>query len=55
MGDGGRDDVQRSALDRSLREMMEAAGELPVPQHLVNFIETLEDEAGPDESERKAG
>jgi hypothetical protein len=55
MGDGGRDEVQRSALDNALREMMEAAGDLPVPQHLVNFIEALEDETGPDESERKAG
>ena len=36
-------------------EMMDAAGEIPVPQHLVSFIEALQDEADPDEGERKAG
>lgn len=55
MGDGGRDEVQSSTLENALREMMAAAGELPVPQHLVGFIEALEDEADPDQGERKTG
>jgi hypothetical protein len=55
MGDGGRDGMQKSALENSLREMIEAASDLPVPQHLLNFIEALDDEAGPEEGERKTG
>lgn len=55
MGDGGRDGMERSALDKSLREMVEAAADLPVPQHLINFIDALEDEAGAEDGERKAG
>ena len=50
MVDGSRDQDLRSALDRALRDMMSAANDLPVPEHLVDFVEALaaEDKARED-------
>jgi hypothetical protein len=41
-----RDAERRSALDKALRDMMRAAGDLPVPDDLLAFVETLEQAAG---------
>jgi len=43
-----RDAERRSVLDKALREMMRAAGDLPVPDDLLTFVETLEQAAGED-------
>jgi hypothetical protein len=37
-----RDAERRSALDKALRDMMQAAGDLPVPDDLLEFLEALE-------------
>jgi hypothetical protein len=50
MVDGSRDRDLRPALDRALRDMMSAACELPVPEHLIEFAEALvADDAGREE------
>jgi hypothetical protein len=41
-----RDAKRRSALDKALRDMMRAAGDLPVPDDLLKFVEALEQCAG---------
>ena len=53
--DGVREEMQKSALDQAVQDMMEAAADLPVPDHLLKFIEDLEDEAGDDAAERRRG
>jgi hypothetical protein len=47
--------MQKSALDQAVRDMMEAAGDLPVPDHLLKFIEALEEHADDEDSERRIG
>ena len=47
-GMADRDAERRSVLDKALREMMRAAGDLPVPDDLLTFVETLEQAAGED-------
>ena len=36
-----RDAERRAALDKALRDMMRAAGTLPVPEDLLSFVEAL--------------
>jgi hypothetical protein len=55
MVDGVREEMQKSALDQAVRDMMEAAGDLPVPDHLLKFIEDLEDDADAAAERRSAG
>jgi len=47
-GMADRDAERRSALDNALRDMMRAAGDLPVPDDLLKFVEALEQGSGED-------
>jgi hypothetical protein len=50
---GVGEEMQKSALDQAVRDMMEAAGDLPVPDHLLKFVEDLEDHAEGEDPERR--
>jgi hypothetical protein len=54
MGDGVWNEMEKAALDKALREMMRAAGDLPVPDHLLKFVEELEAQVPANDAERKA-
>lgn len=45
--------MQKSALDQAVQDMMEAAADLPVPDHLLKFIEDLADDADGEDAERR--
>jgi hypothetical protein len=47
--------MEKAALDKALREMMRAAGDLPVPDHLLQFVEDLEAQLPANDAELKAG
>lgn len=54
MADGVRDEMEKAAIDETLREMMRAANELPVPDHLLKFVEALDGQPVAEDESRKA-
>ena len=53
--DGVRGEMQKSALDQVVQDMMEAAADLPVPDHLLKFIEDIEEHADGEDTDRRIG
>jgi len=54
MASGGQDEVEKAALDKGLREMMRAAADLPVPEHLLALIDQLEAQSAAEDADRKS-
>ena len=52
MASGGQDEVEKAGLDKALREMMRAAGDLPVPDHLLALIDQLESQPAAEDADR---